>query len=63
MDIPLVGDPKYGPKKTIDFGGQVLHAGVLGFVHPTSKEYLEFEVPLPEDFVELLENLRKEVDV
>lgn len=60
IGFPLVGDPKYGPKKTIDFGGQVLHAGVLGFVHPTSNEYLEFEVPLPDDFVELLENLRKE---
>lgn len=60
IGYPLVGDPKYGPKKTIDFGGQVLHAGVLGFVHPTSKEYLEFQVPLPDDFVTLLENLRKE---
>ncbi|SOC35383.1 RluA family pseudouridine synthase [Ureibacillus acetophenoni] len=60
IGYPLVGDPKYGPKKTIDFGGQVLHAGVLGFVHPTSKEYLEFEVPLPDDFVALLENLRNE---
>ncbi|CAM5187376.1 Pseudouridine synthase OS=Ureibacillus acetophenoni OX=614649 GN=SAMN05877842_101399 PE=3 SV=1 [Ureibacillus acetophenoni] len=60
IGYPLVGDPKYGPKKTIDFGGQVLHAGVLGFVHPTSKEYLEFEVPLPDDFVALLDNLRKE---
>ncbi|KGR80425.1 RluA family pseudouridine synthase [Ureibacillus manganicus] len=60
IGYPLVGDPKYGPKKTIDFGGQVLHAGVLGFVHPTSNEYMEFEVPLPDDFVELLETLRKE---
>lgn len=61
IGYPLVGDPKYGPKKTIDFGGQVLHAGVLGFVHPTTEEYLEFEVPLPDDYVELLEQLRKEV--
>ncbi|MEK9197700.1 RluA family pseudouridine synthase [Ureibacillus sp. 179-F W5.1 NHS] len=60
IGYPLVGDPKYGPKKTIDFGGQVLHAGVLGFVHPTTEEYLEFEVPLPQDYVELLEQLRKE---
>ncbi|MFP3916348.1 RluA family pseudouridine synthase [Lysinibacillus telephonicus] len=59
IGFPLVGDPKYGPKKTIDFGGQVLHAGVLGFIHPTSKEYLEFEVPLPDDFVALLEQLRQ----
>ncbi len=60
IGYPLVGDPKYGPKKTIDFGGQVLHAGILGFVHPTTKEYLEFEAPIPNDFVELLEDLRKE---
>ncbi|RUL55877.1 MULTISPECIES: RluA family pseudouridine synthase [Lysinibacillus] len=60
IGFPLVGDPKYGPKKTIDFGGQVLHAGVLGFIHPTSKEYLEFEVPLPDDFVALVEQLREE---
>jgi 23S rRNA pseudouridine1911/1915/1917 synthase len=60
IGFPLVGDPKYGPRKTIDFGGQVLHAGVLGFVHPTTEEYLEFEVPLPEDFVALVEQLRQD---
>ena len=60
IGYPLVGDPKYGPKKTIDFGGQVLHAGVLGFVHPKTKEYLEFEVPIPDDFRQLLEELRKD---
>ncbi|AWE06600.1 RluA family pseudouridine synthase [Lysinibacillus sp. 2017] len=58
IGFPLAGDPKYGPKKTIDFNGQVLHAGVLGFVHPVTKEYLEFETPLPEDFQELLTELR-----
>lgn len=60
IGYPLVGDPKYGPKKTLDFGGQVLHAGVLGFVHPRTKEYMEFQTPLPEDFSTLLEQLRKE---
>jgi len=59
IGYPLAGDPKYGPKKTIDFNGQVLHAGVLGFEHPVTKEYLEFEAPLPEDFVQLLEQLRQ----
>ncbi|WP_079525058.1 RluA family pseudouridine synthase [Solibacillus isronensis] len=58
IGFPLAGDPKYGPRKTIDFGGQVLHAGVLGFIHPVTKEYLEFESPLPEDFKKLLEELR-----
>ena len=58
IGYPLVGDPKYGPKKTIDFGGQVLHAGILGFNHPTSGEYLEFEAPLPADYEQLLNDLR-----
>ena len=58
IGFPLAGDPKYGPKKTIDFGGQVLHAGVLGFVHPVTKEYLEFSSELPQDFKDLLEELR-----
>ncbi|WP_141431260.1 RluA family pseudouridine synthase [Bacillus sp. 03113] len=57
IGFPLAGDPKYGPKKTIDFGGQVLHAGVLGFIHPRTSEYLEFEAPLPEDFQKLLRTL------
>ena len=59
IGYPLAGDPKYGPKKTIDFPGQVLHAGVLGFIHPVSGEYLEFSSPLPEDFEQLLSDLRK----
>ena len=58
IGFPLVGDPKYGPRKTIDFGGQVLHAGVLGFTHPVTGEYLEFSTPLPEDFQQLLASLR-----
>jgi len=58
IGFPLVGDPKYGPRKTIDFGGQVLHAGVLGFIHPSTGEYMEFEAPLPVDYVQLLEELR-----
>lgn len=59
IGYPLAGDPKYGPKKTIDFGGQVLHAGVIGFIHPITKKYLQFEQELPSDFVALLESLRK----
>lgn len=59
IGFPLAGDPKYGPKKTLKFNGQVLHAGLLGFIHPRTKEYIEFEAPLPQDFVDVLENLRK----
>ncbi|OIK14010.1 pseudouridine synthase [Bacillus sp. MUM 116] len=58
IGYPLAGDPKYGPKKTLDIDGQALHAGVLGFVHPRTQEYLEFEAPLPDDFERLHEYLR-----
>ncbi|UBH09461.1 RluA family pseudouridine synthase [Macrococcus armenti] len=59
IGFPLVGDPKYGPKKTMDIGGQALHAGVLGFEHPVTGEYIEKTAPLPEYFEELLRKLRK----
>lgn len=60
IDHPLAGDPKYGPRKTIDFGGQVLHAGTIGFIHPTSEEYLEFSAEVPENYQQLLNELRHE---
>ncbi|WP_373285833.1 RluA family pseudouridine synthase [Paenibacillus segetis] len=55
---PLVGDPMYGRSKGIKMDGQALHAAVLGFVHPSSEEYLEFTAPLPTDMEELLHALR-----
>lgn len=59
IGYPLAGDPKYGPKKTLDIGGQALHAGVLGFNHPRTEEYMEFEAPVPAIFEEVLQELRK----
>ena len=56
---PLAGDPKYGPRKTLDINGQALHAAVLGFIHPRTNEYLEFEAPMPSDMEQLLAQLRK----
>lgn len=57
---PLLGDPVYGPKKQpINLEGQALHARVLGFIHPRTGEYMEFEAPLPPHFEALLERLRK----
>lgn len=56
---PLIGDPLYGPKKTIKGNGQFLHAGKLGFVHPTTGKLLIFEAPLPKIFQECLEKLDK----
>ena len=53
---PLLGDSVYGPKKQpFNLKGQVLHARVLGFVHPVTGEYMEFESPLPEYFQKLLD--------
>lgn len=59
IGFPLVGDPKYGPKKTMDVDGQALHAGVIGFEHPVTGEYIERTAPIPEYFEEILTKLRK----
>lgn len=57
---PLLGDTVYGPSKDpFKLTGQALHARVLGFIHPTTKEYVEFEAPLPDYFTQLLDKLRK----
>lgn len=59
IGYPLAGDPKYGPKKTLDMNGQALHAGILGFDHPRTGEYIQFEAPIPEVFEDVLNILRK----
>ncbi|MFO1445830.1 RluA family pseudouridine synthase [Bacillus sp. Bva_UNVM-123] len=58
IGYPLAGDPKYGPRKTLHIDGQALHAGVLGFMHPRTGEYLEFEAPLPAYFEQLIHELK-----
>lgn len=58
IGYPLAGDPKYGPRKTLPIDGQALHAGVLGFHHPRTGEYLQFEAPIPHEFERLLDMLR-----
>lgn len=60
IGFPLVGDPKYGPKKTRDIGGQALHAGLIGFTHPRTGEYIERSAPLPEAFEALIKEIRQE---
>lgn len=55
---PVAGDPVYGPKKVItSLQGQCLHAKKIGFVHPVTREYLEFSSPLPEYFTSFLRSL------
>lgn len=58
---PILGDMVYGPKRQPfhDLKGQVLHARLLGFVHPVKNEYMEIEAPLPDYFEKLLYKLRK----
>lgn len=58
IGYPLAGDPVYGRNKTVALNGQALHAGILGFTHPRSGERLQFEVPLPQDFEDILTSLR-----
>lgn len=57
---PLLGDDVYAPGRKCPFSlqGQTLHAKVLGFVHPTTHEYIEIQAPLPEYFQALLNKLR-----
>lgn len=56
---PLLGDEVYGRTKApFHLEGQTLHAMTLGFVHPTTGEYLEFTAPLPEYFEKILKKLR-----
>ena len=57
---PLLGDTVYGTAKNPwKLQGQTLHAMILGFRHPVTGEYMEFEAPLPEYFCKLLDKLRK----
>ncbi|MBQ2409022.1 MAG: RluA family pseudouridine synthase [Bacilli bacterium] len=58
---PVVNDPVYGNKKMIfDESGQCLHAKELGFVHPTTNEYMSFNSELPECFTNIMEMLKNE---
>lgn len=72
LQHPVLGDPLYGPSQLPSDAarllssvkdqlgnGQFLHAKVLGFVHPVTGEYMEWESPLPENFRTVLESLRE----
>ncbi len=61
---PLLGDVTYGGKNASyklngeELSGQTLHAKILGFEHPVTHQYMEFEAPRPAYFNELLEKLK-----
>ncbi|MCH5197414.1 MAG: RluA family pseudouridine synthase [Oscillospiraceae bacterium] len=58
---PIAGDPVYGSEKnTFGLAGQCLHAKTLGFIHPRTGEYMEFDSPLPEYFVNFLSHLKEQ---
>ncbi len=57
---PVAGDDVYGnPKQTYGLDGQCLHARKIGFIHPTTNEYMEFNSELPEYFSQFLEKMCK----
>lgn len=56
---PVAGDPVYGPKNGVtSLGGQCLHAGLLGFVHPKSGEFICVEAPLPDYFTDFIRRIK-----
>ena len=58
INHPLLGDAVYGPKKKVmGVETQMLHAKMLGFHHPRTGEYMEFDSPLPEEFTAILRKL------
>ena len=60
IGYPVVNDPVYGRRKVIDNTGQCLHAKTLGFIHPTTKEYMEFNSDLPPCFTNIMNMLKEE---
>lgn len=61
---PIAGDPVYGVKtdrlaKKYSLNGQLLHAAMLGFVHPDTQEYIEFSTPVPPYFQAILDDLER----
>ncbi|MBO4219160.1 MAG: RluA family pseudouridine synthase [Erysipelotrichaceae bacterium] len=59
IGYPIVGDPKYAPKRARG-DGQLLHAFELTFIHPTTGERITVNAPLPDNFAAYLEKLREE---
>ena len=58
INHPLLGDEIYGPKTCpFKLQGQVLHAKTIGFIHPTTQKYVEFDSVLPDYFQNLIEKL------
>ncbi len=59
INYPVYGDPKYGKRKDDQTNGQYLHAKILGFIHPTTNEYMEFNSTLPTFFEDTIQELEE----
>ena len=61
IGFPLVGDEVYSNgKNEFNVKGQMLHAYLLGLIHPVTNKYIEFKAPLPIQYQEILDKLDKE---
>jgi 23S rRNA pseudouridine1911/1915/1917 synthase len=60
IGYPIVNDSVYGYKKTINEYGQMLHAKTIGFIHPITKEYMEFTKEPEEEFINILNMFKNE---
>jgi len=58
IGYPVVNDPVYGRRKIIDSTGQCLHAKTLGFIHPKTNKYMEFDSELPDCFINILNQFK-----
>lgn len=59
INFPIVGDPKYSIRKTIETQGQCLHAQRIEFLHPRTQVVMQFEAEMPDVFKNVLEELDK----
>ena len=59
INHPLVGDPVYGPRKTLNANGQALHSKSIEFNHPITGEHLYFETPIPQYMIDIMAKLDK----
>lgn len=58
IGYPVVNDPVYSKRTKIDETGQCLHAKELGFIHPSTGKYIEFDSELPDCFFNILKQFK-----
>ncbi|MFA5603323.1 MAG: RluA family pseudouridine synthase [Bacilli bacterium] len=63
INHPVVNDPVYGRRKRINDSGQCLHAKILGFNHPRTNKYMEFDSELPNKFLEILKKFDDNIEL